>query len=588
MASYFVVLHSTPEEAGDNRKKFVQELAKKLGRKEQDINILLTDLPAVVTASPTKDFAQSLCQLIDDLGGLAEMMAEVSGVHAAVSAAATTASGSERPAFKAAKPASSQSKSAQNNPTKAGAGPVKKDEKPGPPKMPPRLTPAKEPNLRFASGDHFRTIQKLSQEGSEEKPAAPKPAPKVALEYATVETPDTTASEPAQKTAAQRPVMELPELDDVEKLLDQALSAPVESAPQQSTPSEPERAAEADSAPPAEEPSPAEEPAQPKKLKSKNSLAVISAFGKKGEKSTKSSAKWPSLKAPPPKAKKSSAKNEVLSTPAAPSPVEEVVLEVLEDGGETPPPAKKTIPRNKKILFGVLGSVLVAYLVLMVDPELIVSKETGSKVTLANVNTLLKQQDQIFKEMKNKPGADRLKDTVAWKSDELSGEGSIRVNLTSTSGTFDSGSLELSTPQAAALTPEEFTKGLRPRAWIKDLVVDKLRKDMNSDQLSGKAKITLADERSLDKIVASTVVTLEKTDNPEVVTGTVEVFFPGVTEQRPKNNMVEKDPDGQSKIYQKMRFSARMVAPEEKAPPKKAAAGAKAKKGKPAQEMPII
>src|SRR5262245_49688261 len=96
MGSYFVVLHSTPEGPGDKRRKLVLELAKRLGRKEQDIDILLTDLPAVVTAAPTKDFAEALCQTIEKLGGLAEMMAEVSGVHMAQSPKQT---GKEKNAF---------------------------------------------------------------------------------------------------------------------------------------------------------------------------------------------------------------------------------------------------------------------------------------------------------------------------------------------------------------------------------------------------------------------------------------------------------------------------------------------------------
>lgn len=577
MGSYFVVLHSTPPATGDSRRRFILELAKRLGRKEQDIDILLTDLPAVVSASPTKDFAESLCQAIENLGGLAEMMAEVSGVHMSVSAK------NEKSAFKTTPPPAA----------KPGAK---------------ALQPVTDPGLSFESSDKNRTV-KTEPKKSAPKPLTPAPVGELTLSF------DTPAPAPAAKPAATSPSPEAssdangkvpeysPAIDDLEQMLTAELNGlelsplPSPESPQQQPqpPAAPLEAAP--EAAPAAKPSAAEAPQKPKtrqsgtRPKSQANISTISPF-KAGERKTKSSAKWPSIKGPKPAAAESAppqspdttqpAQASSAPTPPSVAPDPELEIEATDEELSLPKPRST----QKKILFGVLSLSAVIYIVLLIKPDLVISTDTGPSVSMDNINKFLKQQDKIFQDIKGKNDTEKPKLLQRWQGIEVSGRGSTQLDLGMTDGVFDTGTLELSSPEAEKLTPEEFSRGVKPRIWLKDLIVEKLKKSQTkADQLTGKAKITLADQHSLDKIVASTILTVTRVPDSDIATGTIEIFFPQIPDERPTSEVMERDAQGQPKIYVKREFSVRLVPPNA---PGEAHAATAAKRGKGIPVMPVI
>ncbi len=533
MGSYFVVLHSTPEGGGPTRRKFVLELAKRLGRKEQDIDILLSDLPAVVTASPTKDFAVALCLAIENLGGLAETMSEVSGVHMALGP------GGEKPAFNKKEPPS----------------PVK--EKPAAPLKP---------------------VETLDLSLSFDTPA---PANEVVSPLLGEHSPESPDFQP-------------PAIEDISQLLDDVLAAdsndpilmseppppketlaPIEKSKSPGKKVQKQAAPKTESAPTSEDDKDA-----PKKTKSKSTLSVISAFAQKDVSLSKKS------KAP---------RNDEVAEPEAPAPRRKpIALEIENQNGEfdipqvTAPNIRKPLTTSQTCLYGLLVVALLAYIAVLIHPEFILgTQEKEVTVNIANIKTLLKQQDKILEDINTKQVSDAPKVYRDWSTDEISGQGSLTLTLGSADRVFDSGTIVLTTPPAAKLTPEEYSRGVTPRIWIKELVVEKLRKTGKPEELAGKAKLTIADERSLDKIVASVVVSVQMQEGTDVATGTVEVFFPSVTAERPPSDIVQKEAiGGLVRIYHRRDFTTRVnPTPDKTAAPTRPA---KAGKGKAKAESILI
>ncbi len=80
MNRYLVILHAAPGETGDTLQEFTGQLAALLGVKAEKVEKNLKEYPAIIAADASEEVASKLCEAIEALGGVAEVMSEGSGI----------------------------------------------------------------------------------------------------------------------------------------------------------------------------------------------------------------------------------------------------------------------------------------------------------------------------------------------------------------------------------------------------------------------------------------------------------------------------------------------------------------------------